>query len=154
MSHSPHATAHKSQHWLTPGTDVYSHPFGRGRCRSGISYLCMYVHFLLCLFMLVCWVAVWNTGAWWLKGNRPDPLYSELTERGWEVGGEGLWRNPFFPPTSGTDFHSKAALINMALKTGPFYLVHKDHREDFKFLLHTIASDIKIKRPVNRLLLI
>lgn len=33
----------------------------------------------------------------------------------------------FFFPTSGTDFHGKAASINMALKPRPFYFVHKDH---------------------------
>jgi len=58
-----------------------------------------------------------------------------------------------FSPTSGTDFHGKAALINMALKTGPFYFLHKDLCEAFKFLLHTIASGIQIRRCKHLLLL-
>lgn len=41
----------------------------------------------------------------------------------------------------------------MALKPGTFYFVHKDHCEAFKFLLHTVASDIKIKRFKHLLLL-
>lgn len=56
---------------------------------------------------------------------------------------EGVWSEFFL--TSGTDFHGKAALINMALKPGTFYFVHKDRCKAFRFLLHTIASGIKIR---------
>lgn len=44
--------------------------------------------------------------------------------------GRGFWSNFFL--TSGTDFHGKAALINMALKPGTFYFVHKDHCNAFE----------------------
>ena len=90
-----------------------------------------------------------------MKRNWADPLYSELThrerrERGEEEGGV-FWSKFFL--TSGTDFHGKAALINMALKPRPFYFVHKDHCKAFKFLLHIIASGIKIKCRKHFLLL-
>lgn len=85
-----------------------------------------------------------------MKRNWADPLYSGLTERG-EEEKEGVWSEFFL--TSGTDFHGKAALINMALKPGTFYFVHKDHCEAFRFLLHTIASGIKIRCRQHFLLL-
>lgn len=69
-------------------------------------------------------------------------------------GGRGglLWS--FFLFTSGTDFHGKAALINMALKTGPFYFAHKDQCEAFKFFFHVIASGVRIKCCKQLLLLV
>lgn len=82
-----------------------------------------------------------------MKKKWADPLYSGLTEKGER---RGFWSNFFL--TSGTDFHGKAALINMALKPGTFYFVHKDHCNAFEFLLRTIASDIKIKCPKHLLL--
>lgn len=83
-----------------------------------------------------------------MKRNWADPLYSGLTERGER---RGFWSEFFL--TSGTDFHGKAALINMALKPGTFYVAHKDHCGDFKFLLHAIASGIQIKCRKHLLLL-
>lgn len=52
--------------------------------------------------------------------------------------GQGGW---IFFLTSGTDFHGKAALINMALKLGPFYFVHKDHCEVSILLHQTLKSN-------------
>lgn len=87
------------------------------------------------------------------KRTWADRLYSKLTEKGERR--RGCWggSGAKFFLTSGTHFHGKAALINMALKPGPFYFVHKDHCKAFKFLLHTIASGIKIKCRKHPLLL-
>lgn len=127
---------------------VYSHLLGVGAvARVSSVYVCAFIIVLVYACLLSGSVKYWSSIA---EKNGLDPLYSGLTERGERKGG-GFWSEFFL--TSGTDFHGKAALINMALKPGTFYFVHKDHCEAFKFLLHTIASGIKIKCRKHLLLL-
>lgn len=90
----------------------------------------------MCVFViLVVYICLVSVKHWSPMAEKwADPMYLVLAERGGFLS--------FSSFSSGTDFHGKAALINMALKPGTFYFVHKDHCKAFKFLLHTVASAI------------